>query len=832
METLNKKPVISKLKPLTYSMLINQDKKNKLTVLNLKDLVTNFELDITLKDNISQIKHYPAFISKSYYQIQNLDKPDKLDFSYNYPPKGPIELGFICPYCEREGSNYHKENCRRPFNSSLVLANKTSLFPGAEEGTSYELIVKKSGQKKIISKRARSETFTDNVEIFYENEKKQQAVIRVSRNGTINIISASINDEELPELIVYRINKTKAVVHPPFVINSSYRYLISAQFNIFPEQFNKDLLINLNTLHNNLWTIPLFKKTIDGKTSFTVSDNYYFVSKYNYNSGEQYSRSHKLTNPYIQFTLIHPDIPDIKTHVMVYVRGAVQLRASYVNENKITDLEYSILENVYVFLRLLFGNLIIYSNKSNYDIIETEIKPLKKSKIPNMVDGGQPQNCHNRPGTKPGSGDFRPVPYSFYGVCPMPGYFVPPRGVKQGKKFAPCCKEFKKSGKDTEERYNDMLLNGYPDKLAAFYGETVTPGDSAVFVPGTKIVEPRSFPGLNNMTKKQLTNCMDNYIREDNLFDLNKSTKSLNVKFKKLKSLLNFEPFTKMEYMITPIYNDTIRVKLYFDESGVSYFINVIGDVSESGIEPLPELAQTELDGYFYPYPDPDFMFYPFDISMYRGQDISGFNYYSGQFKRWEFLKTAESKIKRTYVKIKTSFDLNIVRGSNNYLKNDNVLGLLFIPYTSGDILLWSDSLHNYNLVIGLEVTLVSGNRWKVTVEGKTLPKNLVQQNINNDIELPVSFTKGKGNAFIASFKINIKRTDFKIENRKPFIPLEILDQQINSYQEVINILESINHSISRETFENLNENPFGFIFNNKLYYFTAIGQPLKVQSI
>ena len=182
---------ISELKPLTYSIILNKN-NDKQTVLNLEKLVTEFKLDIKLEDNIPHKTNASAFISKSFYQIQNLDKPDKTDFSYNYPPKGPIETNFICLYCKKEGPNYHKENCRRPFNSSLVLSRETSRFPGAEEGTEYELIVKKSGQKKIVSKRARSETFTDNVEIYYENEYTQRCIIRVSRTGTINIISASL----------------------------------------------------------------------------------------------------------------------------------------------------------------------------------------------------------------------------------------------------------------------------------------------------------------------------------------------------------------------------------------------------------------------------------------------------------------------------------------------------------------------------------------------------------------------------------------------------------------------------------------------------------------
>ena len=810
---------ISELKPLTYSIILNKN-NDKQTVLNLEKLVTEFKLDIKLEDNIPHKTNASAFISKSFYQIQNLDKPDKTDFSYNYPPKGPIETNFICLYCKKEGPNYHKENCRRPFNSSLVLSRETTRFPGAEEGTEYELIVKKSGQKKIVSKRARSETFTDNVEIYYENEYTQRCIIRVSRTGTINIISASLKseDEDLPSLLVYRINQTNAVVNPPFKILSTHIYLIQAQFNITK---NKELLVNLNILHTNLWTIPLFKKKVGGKDVFMIGDESYIVNNYNYNSGEQYSRSNKMTNPYIQFNLIKGNI---KTHVQIYIRGAVQLRSSYINPD-IGELTFDILENVYQFLKELLREVIIYSSESGYSVITSEIKSLKKSKIPNMVDGTQPKMCHNRPGTTAGSGDYRPVPYSFYGVCPMEGYYV--KGIRRPDgKYEPCCRKLKSdpSSPDYIGRYKNMMLNGYPDPQAAIFGETVTPGDSAVYVPGTKIVESRSFKGLNNMSKKELFDYMEatGYIREANIFD--KDKKLTNFTFKKIKTLTNLDIFTKNVYMVTPINNDTIKVKLYFDENGKSFFINVLNESVPFDFT-LPELKLTEIEGYLEME---KLTFYPYDILVYKGKDISENDFYHSAGKRWDYLKKAIDLIKVTNpFQIEMNFDLNIVQGSNYYLQNENISGLLFIPTQGKEMRIWSDTFHDANSTVALNVQKISGNRWKISVNGTTISNSLVQQGPNNDIEIPVSFTKNKGNNLIILFKINLKQTDFKIENRKPFIPLEILDEQINDHAEVVSILESINNPISREVF-NLSDPP-GFTYLGKIYYFTAINKPLTI---
>jgi hypothetical protein len=163
-------------------MLINKT-ISKETVFDLQKLVSEFKVDATFDGTNVIVKNVPAFISKSFYQIQNLDKPDKLDFSYNFPPKGPIEPDFVCPYCGMSGPSFHTENCRRPFNESLILEKVSSRFPGAAEGSRYEMIVKKSGQKKIVSKRARSQTFPDLVELVYENENKQQIKLTIKMNN-------------------------------------------------------------------------------------------------------------------------------------------------------------------------------------------------------------------------------------------------------------------------------------------------------------------------------------------------------------------------------------------------------------------------------------------------------------------------------------------------------------------------------------------------------------------------------------------------------------------------------------------------------------------------
>ncbi len=828
MDSLNSNPVISPLRALTYSMLINKSTDSQ-TVFDLQKLVTEFKVDATFNGKEIVVKNLPAFISKSFYQIQNFDKPNKLDFSYNFPPRGPIEPDFVCPYCGRSGPNFHTENCRRPFNESLILEAPTSRFPGAEEGALYEMIVKKSGQKKVVSKRARSQTFPDLIELVYENKKNQQTIIRISRNGTLNIISASADETELPELLVYRINQTSAVKNKPYTIVTANKYLVFSQFNLFPVQYQESHFIVLHILHNTLWNIPIFKKTIDSKTAFVIGGQHYFVTGYNYNSGDQLSRSNKMTNSFIQFVLTRQ--PGIKIHVQIYKRGAVQLRGSRL-ESSNAQLEFSVLDNVYLFLRQLLSAAIVYSHQAEYDIIDSEIVKPKKPKVPNMVDGKQPKMCQNHKSKSGGSRDVRPIPFSFYGICPMPGYYVAPRGVRRPDgKVEPCCYKLKAdpNSQDSIQRWENIKLNGYPDQLAEFYGEKVEENDSAVFVPGTKIVEPRNFPGLNNMSKQQILDCMESkgYIIPPGHFQKKRSNASVpRVNFKRLKTLVTFTPFTKNIFMVTPIRENTVRVKLYFNPSGESFFINTLGEVSESGFPIVSELADTILDGHFYPFEN--LVFYPFDCDQYKGKDISRFHYYSGQQKRWDYIKKVEMMLNQfqSNVSIVTEFDLNIVGGANNYLNNEEVHGLLFIGCSSNEMYTFYDSFHDYNLVVGLEAQQIQGNRWKITVEGRTLPNDLIYQGPNNDIEIPIAQTKGKGSYFIGAFKINFKQTGYIIENTKPFILQEVLTQQINTYEEVVNILESIKSPITRQTFQPGNT----INFNNKKYTFVGYNSPLVQQ--
>jgi len=453
---------ISDLIPITYSKIINTDK-----TIDLKKLVKDFSLD-------------SSFISKSYY-TQN--------WAYTEPAPGPIPKHFECLYCGKKGLNYHNVNCERPKESSLVLYEESDNFKTI--GTKYDALIVKPGQKKVASKSTNSEILYDTIEIRYKYPDNKECIIRIYSNGKINIISAQYSDKNLDKLILDKINEK--------VVSENY-YLISAQFYLYPRNLTDSVYVNLIVLNN------LIKNYKAGNTILNQHGKSYFLKNYHYNSGEDCSKLGNITNPYIQFVLLENGI---KITVMIYKRGAVQLRLSL--DDKKSILDYNILNEVYSFLKELFTDI----DEENKLLVEE--KSTKLSKIPNMRTS-QPEKCQNREGDNPGEGDYRPVPYIFYGNCPMDGYYVPPRGVqrKQDKLYEPCCRKLKNTGKDSVTRYRNILVNGYPDDLAEKYDEPVpVDGDSAVFIPGTKIIQNRSFVGLktiwNNLSKEKLIGILQKY---------------------------------------------------------------------------------------------------------------------------------------------------------------------------------------------------------------------------------------------------------------------------------------------------------------------------------
>ena len=100
-------------------------------------------------------------------------------------------------------------------------------------------------------------------------------------------------------------------------------------------------------------------------------------------------------------------------------------------------------------------------------------------------------------------------------------HYIHPGGKKRADGlYEPCC-EILTGTKDKglKKAYLDILKRGFPNAEEAKYyniGDAEDPSDknSAVFIPGTKIIEQRRFPGLQNLPLEHLKECARSAITE------------------------------------------------------------------------------------------------------------------------------------------------------------------------------------------------------------------------------------------------------------------------------------------------------------------------------
>jgi hypothetical protein len=404
-----------------------------------------------------------------------------------------------------------------------------------------------------------------------------------------------------------------------------------------------------------------------------------------------------------------------------------------------------------------------------------------------MVDGTQPKVCHNRPGR-----ELRPVPYSFYGTCPMQGYYVRPEGKKRPDGFyEPCCYKIKKSGQDSLAYIKDLFKNGYklvtdPDKL------------SAVFIPGTRTVESRRFNGLEDLTQDQLLDFMEQhgYIGKRNPFV---AVQRSRLEFERFSQLTS--PPRQGDFLITTIPNGSVRTFLEFSEkTGESYFINEIHQSAKTHLKNIPVLAGTVMDGYL----DIDQeIYYPFDIPIFQGKNVSSQTFK----KRFEYLNySLEQFDENGGLTLSINFD-----DSLETIRDEPDTFILFIGlksnYTPGRInhetLLWTET--NLENFISLNVEPFKTNRWRVSYKGKAIPETLLPQREKvklheQSVEIPVAFTNSNEieSGDILLFLIN-RNVNGSINNNKPLKPIKKITSHINDYSEIVNILEAINTPLRRE---------------------------------
>jgi hypothetical protein len=550
---LNEKKHITPLEPMTYSSIINNidyQKKNKVkseySFIDLESLVNNFKLDYSFsiqqfpEPDVCEIGSLPkkvinetGFISKKFYSDS---------YSYSYPPEGPIPGCFRCNVCGNIGPNYHSTNCSDPFDYSLyltekgagLLSRKYKKFPEeysfirdiinndvVEPNTSYIELVRKRGQKKVHKDSSKYKKFKNNLELKYQDSEKRQTIIRISKNGSINIISAHYSNNKLPDLIINKINEASSLildnfqkVYPEkdklFINNNiSYKYLVQGQFHLIPESLKEKVNINLGNIYELL-------------------KNEESISHLDYNNGDRTSKSGKQTNPILQFNILsenseiseYSEYSEYKISVAFYKKGAVQLRGSSDNENK--KLDFSVLEKGYSRLVSLIKNIPntpgIYSPDYSYKESTNEF---------NTVDSSKPKECRI---------ENRPVPYTFNGKC-KEGYYSAPWGKRRrvDSLYEPCCYKITNSGESSMKNIKKMVIEGFPDaKQAKKYSIDNPDTKSAVYYPGTKVLYQRRFKGLKDLTFNEINN-----IKNKNSFGNNKNKNNKNKNNKNNKNKNN-----------------------------------------------------------------------------------------------------------------------------------------------------------------------------------------------------------------------------------------------------------------------------------------------------
>ena len=522
---------------------------NKLNIydelINLETLKENFELDEGLGKGflrISYAKRIPVGNST-------------ININYNRPGIGPIETGVYCNKCSRKGPMLHKSECPSPYDISLFLTfrgfhekiiledaipsnfltlknhitertltqeifdSEISLNPGLpiQNGTIdfmktpdrpskiplYPFNVKR-GRKKLAQKTLTTE-FLNSVIIYYTDGEVNTS-IRVSKNGTINLINIPRDPESLSRLkeeLIRRINESGAVDLEKFtrltelesfqlIPDDSYVHSINAQFLLLTEKNVEIDFENLNDLialviNGKLRETRVTKiETLVSGTQVIILNELIKIIEWTYVLGK-ISRSNTPTKEYIKFVVI--PAPGVKMTGIINRFGTVLLSLS-ICRNIIeicgdgnTPLSVDLITPTKDTFLTLFKDY-------RQSLVKKSLKDRGLKEIP-TIDGyigkGRKSRWRKNADGKEYTEDMQPIPYSWKGVCSDPNYLtLDPIGI-QGENglYYPYCSKITKNETDRIQRQIYLRL-GFP--LGATQRDKELHGLSSV----TKDSDPQS----------------------------------------------------------------------------------------------------------------------------------------------------------------------------------------------------------------------------------------------------------------------------------------------------------------------------------------------------
>ena len=256
-----------------------------------------------------------------------------------------------------------------------------------------------------------------------------------------------------------------------FKITTSIIKSIFKQFR-FKTQLRVDLLKTLSFLSETSTQINGFKIT-------NIKNNPKGLIK-SYKGGR--------TKPFVSITFLNGTY---NITVLIHPIGSFQFWLSNLKKTEAVndDILISFITGFYKFIK----DKIIFEDPIPEELIYLKDTILNKAGMPRK--------------------ESRPVPYSFYGLCPSPGSVVDPYGTLYEGYYYPSCRVLHNSGLFTRKRYAEFIKKGY--KATRKYWEkgsdrSVTDPDelTATQNPRTKIAESRLWPGLENYSLEDLKACI------------------------------------------------------------------------------------------------------------------------------------------------------------------------------------------------------------------------------------------------------------------------------------------------------------------------------------
>lgn len=404
-----------------------------------------------------------TLISKSiFYQYPNAT--DRLIKSL--PPKGPINEYCMCIYCEREGPQFHTEDCPGPYDEQILTVEGIIFYEDKIKNTFtqetlntldqvyYRDIFPKRGVQKLISENYTSSNFKNVVQLIY---KTVNGSIPIKIGPNYNIYTKKI-PYDLIKPTDYKKNLLSLL--PKTYKSIKYEEKIS-DVNCIVDLIKEDYTIDLETLNDYF----LQNKKIKVNNNTHKFNDYSFSSYYNFIKAK--------------FILENNE----KVTIMIRSGGTVTIFLSNIKKFNIQTLK-NIANGILGILTedmietkeeqtSAYFDLKILNTAPPYTIANKKFKYNSNIKKSGSFPP-QPQTCRNRLPKKNvlTKADIkRPVPFSFtYGRAPARYLRVMDEGRlttgtrllgDRDKLYEPCCEAIQ--GKTCDTIKGIGKISFYPD---------------------------------------------------------------------------------------------------------------------------------------------------------------------------------------------------------------------------------------------------------------------------------------------------------------------------------------------------------------------------------